>query len=143
MTKNKVKKAIDNYHTTMYDVTQKALFTELENAKPGDMFKIDYTKVLNRSSKKDLIIKVFNTVNDLRICDLSNKKGFKAIDEILSKYQGEQKSAYYKRAEDLRNASGYILMQDENDNWKSIDIRNITSLITSNGIRLVRYAQEG
>ena len=118
----KIKTVLDNYHTTEYNTTHKDLFKAVDKLNEGEFIKIEYTKLPQQLNENQ-------SLSDI-------------MDDISHGHKGEHKTVYYKRgAGDVRNESGYMLFQDENDNWKSVDIRNTISITNMNGIKLTRIGQ--
>jgi len=134
-----IKQTLDNNHTTVYNATHQALFDTVENLRPSEFIKIEYNKIPNRGSESTQIKQAMEDLMKLSLNDIDAGQGI--IKNVLRKHRGENKVEYYKRGNDFRNASGYLLLQDENDNWKSVDIRNTVSITSMDGIKLTRLGQ--
>jgi len=141
-----IKTKLDNPHSTSADVTQKAIYDEIEGLAEGQFIKIEYRKIAKRSDKRRIANDLVAKINDMKVSDLSSDKTFKMIDKMLSNYHGETTVGYYKKpaAEDsklngIRNASGYILLQDADNEWKSVELKNVLNLTNSDGVKLVRH----
>ena len=77
----------------------------------------------------------------MSVNDFSKGKHKKVIAHALDHHKGGLKVEYYKRADDYRNESGYLLFQDDNNNWKSVDVRNVISITGADGVKRTRSAQ--
>ena len=134
-----IKQTLDNNHTTVYNATHKALFDTVENLKQNEFIKIEYNKIPNRDSESTQIKEAMEDLMKLSLNDIETGKDI--IRDVLNKHRGDDKVEYYKRGDNFRNESGYLLLQDENDNWKSVDIRNTVSITSMDGIKLTRLGQ--
>lgn len=139
-----IKKTLDNPHSTNVDVTQKDIFDTIEGLQENEFVKIVYRKITKPRDKRRIINDMVTKINELKVADLSTKT-FKVLDNIISNYHGEEAVGYYKRptkadlkSSSIRNASGYVLFQDENDEWKSVEVKNVLNLTTIDGVKLVR-----
>ena len=135
-----IKQTLDNCHTILYNATHKDLFSLVENLEQDEFVKIEYNKIPNRKTEAKQIKTALTRIAELNT--FTSKKEYKnIIEEVLKAHKGEHKTVYYKRGENFRNESGYLLFQDENNNWKSVDIRNTISITNTNGIKLTRLGQ--
>ena len=135
---NKIKNILDNHHTTENGTTHKDLFNSVEQLNVGEFVKIEYTKLPNRKTEADQLRAAMEEIANLKVSDINGPEHEEVIAKVMDHHQGERKVEYYKRGEDFRNESGYLLFQDEDDQWKSVDIRNTISITNMDGIKLTR-----
>ncbi len=139
--KKKTKVNFTNVHTTKYSVTQKELFNTVEQLNVGDYIKIEYNKIPSVDDERKLTLKAMKQLNKMSVSDFSKGKHKKVIAHALDHHKGGLKVEYYKRADDYRNESGYLLFQDDDNNWKSVDVRNVISITGADGVKRTRSAQ--
>lgn len=139
--KKKTKVNFTNVHTTMYGVTQRELFNTVKQLNVGDYIKIEYNKIPSVNDERKLTLKAMKELNKMSVSDFSKGKHKKVIAHALDHHKGGLKVEYYKRADDYRNESGYLLFQDSNNDWKSVDVRNVISITSTDGIKRTRSAQ--
>lgn len=139
--KKKTKVNFTNVHTTMYGVTQRELFNTVKQLNVGDYIKIEYNKIPSVNDERKLTLKAMKELNKMSVSDFSKGKHKKVIAHALDHHKGGLKIEYYKRADDYRNESGYLLFQDDNNDWKSVDVRNVISITSTDGIKRTRSAQ--
>lgn len=138
--KKSIKRLMDNPVQTRFDVTQRDLYAEIENTPVGQFVKIEYTKIPNRKDQRRVAKLALERINNLAVKDLTSE-GFKVLDNTFKSMTGQHKTVFYKRVEDFRDESGYIRFQDEDDNWKKLDVRNIINLTNIDGVKLTRNEQ--
>lgn len=141
-----IKTKLDNPHSINADVTQKAIYDEINGLAEGQFIKIEYRKIAKKADKRRIAKDLVAKIQEMSVSDLSSDKAFKVIDKMLSNYHGETTTGYYKKPaandsklDGIRNASGYILLQDDNDEWKSVELKNVLNLTNSDGVKLVRH----
>ena len=139
--KKKIEVRFANIHTTKYGVTQKELFNTVEQLNVGDYIKIEYNKIPNVDDERKLTLKAMKELNKMSVGDFSKGKHKKVIAHALDQHKGGLKVEYYKRADAYRNESGYLLFQDDDNNWKSVDVRNVISITGSDGVKKTRNGQ--
>jgi len=138
---NKIKQVLDNHHTTEYGTTHKNLFDIVEQLNIGEFVKIEYNKLPNRETELAQLQTAMDEIADLKLSEINGPGHSQVIARVIKQHQGENKTEYYKRGNDFRNESGYLLFQDQNDQWKSVDIRNTISITNMKGIKLTRLGQ--
>ena len=139
---NKIKEVLDNHHTTEYGTTHKDLFDCVEKLDQGKFVKIEYKKLPNRKTEAMQLRAATDEIADLKIGDINGPEQEAVISRVLKQHEGDRKTEYYKRGVgNCRNESGYMILQDENDNWKSVDIRNTISITNMDGIKITRLGQ--
>ena len=139
--KRGTKNQLDNSHTTKYQSTQKELFDSIENTPVGEFMKIEYRKIPNINDRDTIVEEAFSKINHMDLAELSEGKHKKVIKHALNTYKGELKVVYYKRTETLRDESGYLMFQDDKNDWKKVDIRNVISVTNSDGVMRTRNEQ--
>jgi len=139
--KKKTEVNLTNVHTTKYGVTQRELFNTVEQLNVGDYIKIEYNKIPSSEDERKLTFKAMKELNKMSVSDFSKGRHKKVIAHALNHHKGALKVEYYKRAKDYRNESGYLLFQDENNAWKSVDVRNVISITNTDGVKRTRSAQ--
>jgi len=130
-----------NIHTTNYNVTQKELFNTVEQLNVGDYIKIEYNKIPSVTDERKLTLKAMKELNKMSVGDFTKGQHKKVIAHVLNQHKGGLKVEFYKRATEYRNESGYLLFQDDNNNWKSVDVRNVISITDATGVKKTRNAQ--
>ena len=138
---NQIKQVLDNHHTTEYGTTHKDLFEVVEQLSVGEFVKIEYKKLPNRQTEAAQIKAAMDEIADLKLGDINGPEHKGIITRVMKQHQGEHKSEYYKRGKGFRNESGYLLFQDMDDQWKSVDIRNTVSITNMDGVKLTRLGQ--
>lgn len=138
---NQIKQVLDNHHTTEYGTTHKDLFDSIEQLSIGEFVKIEYNKLPNRKTESEQLKAAMDEIADLKLADLNGPEHKQIVARVLKQHQGERKTEYYKRGNAFRNESGYLLLQDENDGWKSVDIRNTVSITNMDGVKKTRIGQ--
>ncbi len=132
------KNILDNPHTVKHGVTYDQIYNVIEPMKLGEYLKIEYTKIPSRQSEADLIESVEDEINQMTIQQFNEGYHNNLLTHLLKEHKGELKTVYYQRAESFRNAGGYLLFKGEDENWKSVDIRNIISITNIDGVQRKR-----
>tara|TARA_R110000824_G_scaffold42575_1_gene125247 strand:- start:126 stop:506 length:381 start_codon:yes stop_codon:yes gene_type:complete len=119
------------------NVTQREIFEALEGVSTEEYIYIEYYKIPSRKDLNKTSKKMLKEITSMSIEDFMLGKAENVINKAIKTISGERKEEFYRRTNEFRNASGYLLFQDKTDGFKSVDIRNIIS-ITINGVRLDR-----
>jgi hypothetical protein len=102
-----------------------------------DLVKVEFRKNPTASDKRRAIEAASDKMQQLTIHELSSGEHIKVLNELINSHKGQVQVGYYKRTKDFRNASGYLLFQTEDEEWKSVDIKKIISISTA-GTKQIR-----
>jgi hypothetical protein len=130
MKKNKTKELLDNPYATQYGATQAELFDTISRLDKNELVKITFRKKPNKNSRDTAVQTAVKQMSSLTLADFQSGRHESVLKTVIDNYQGELVIDYYKRPEqeELRNKSGYILMNNEDGEWKSVDVKNIISI---------------
>lgn len=142
--KRKIKNSLDNPHSIQYQATQKELYNAIDNMAVGGFIKIEYNKIPSTKDRNAIVESSLKVLDNMDLTDFRDMRHKKVLKHALNSYEGELKVAYYKRpdVDKIQDESGYVLFQDNNNNWKKVDIRNVISITNSDGITLTRNVQK-
>lgn len=129
---------LNNTHTFIDNATNQLFMQMISNNKIGQYLDIEYNKIPTKNDKKDHLKDSLESIESMSMSDIKLNKHESVLKNMMNEVKGNLTEGRYTNSDNLHGTAGYVLMWDENSDWKSIKVENIVSITNEHGVKLSR-----